>query len=129
VLAEVRWRDRTLFNTVLQQRSTPWRRGQVSLTRSQEADGWYVCCSCAKVPSKLLPCTGNATGIDVALQVFFITADGQIVAHLRHRRQAERDLKKADHGGAAGAEGSSCGKRKLADLGGCNEAEVAAPVG
>src|SRR5262245_25913802 len=36
-----------------------------TVTISKEADGWYVCCSCAQVPVEPLPLTGNETGIDV----------------------------------------------------------------
>ncbi len=66
-----------------------------TVTVSREADGWYVCSSCADVPAGPLPRTGNETGIDVGLQVFLVTADGQIVENPRHYRKAERELKKA----------------------------------
>jgi putative transposase len=52
-----------------------------TVTVSHEADGWYVCCSCAEAPTQPLPPTGRETGIDVGLKVFLITADGQIVAN------------------------------------------------
>ena len=38
---------------------------------------------------------GNETGIDVGLQVFLVTADGDAVENPRHHRKAERELKKA----------------------------------
>jgi putative transposase len=66
-----------------------------TVTVSKEADGWYVCFSCAEVPTQPLPLTGRETGIDVGVKVFLITADGQPVANPRHYRQAERALKKA----------------------------------
>jgi len=66
-----------------------------TVTVSKEADGWYVCFSCAEVPAQPLPLTGQETGIDVGLQVFLITADGQPVENPRHYRRAERALKKA----------------------------------
>ena len=66
-----------------------------TVTLSKEADGWYVCCSCADVPTQPLPRSGRATGIDVGLQVFLVTADGDAVANPRHYRKAERELKKA----------------------------------
>jgi putative transposase len=47
-----------------------------TVTISREADGWYACSSCADVPIEPLPATGRATGIDVGLKVFLITADG-----------------------------------------------------
>jgi putative transposase len=47
-----------------------------TVTISKEADGWYVCFSCAEVPVEPLPLTGRETGIDVGLKVFLITANG-----------------------------------------------------
>jgi putative transposase len=66
-----------------------------TVTVSREADGWYVCFSCAEVPTVPLPRTGRETGIDVGLKVFLVTADGQSVANPRHYRTAETALKKA----------------------------------
>jgi putative transposase len=66
-----------------------------TVTVSREADGWYVCFSCADVSTAPLPLTGRETGIDVGLKVFLVTADGQPVANPRHYRKAEHALKKA----------------------------------
>jgi putative transposase len=66
-----------------------------TVTLSKEADGWYVCCSCAEVPTQPLPLTGRETGIDVGLKVFLITADGDPTPNPRYYRKAERALKKA----------------------------------
>jgi putative transposase len=66
-----------------------------TVTLSKAADGWYVSFSCADVPAEPLPLTGKATGIDVGLKVFLITADGQPVDNPRHYRTAEKALKKA----------------------------------
>jgi putative transposase len=66
-----------------------------TVTVSREADGWYVCFSCAEVAVEPLPLTGRETGIDVGLKVFLITADGQPVENPRYYRKAERALKKA----------------------------------
>ncbi len=66
-----------------------------TVTISKEADGWYVCFSCAEVPAEPLPLTSKETGIDVGLKVFLSTADGQIVENPRHHRKAERELQKA----------------------------------
>ena len=55
-----------------------------TVTLSNEADGWYVCFSCAEVPTQPLPPTERETGIDVGLKVFLITADGQLVENPRH---------------------------------------------
>jgi putative transposase len=64
-----------------------------TVTISKEADGWYVCFSCAEVPTEPLPLTGRETGIDVGLKVFLITAEGNIATNPRHYRKAERELK------------------------------------
>jgi putative transposase len=66
-----------------------------TITISREADGWYACISCAEVPTEPLPRTGRETGIDVGLQVFLVTADGERVENPRHHRKAEKQLKKA----------------------------------
>jgi putative transposase len=68
-----------------------------TVTIRKEADGWYVSFSCAEVPTELLPLTGRETGIDVGLNVFLITAQGDAVANPRHYRKAERELKKAQN--------------------------------
>jgi putative transposase len=62
---------------------------------SREANGWYVCFSCAEVPTQPLPLTGRETGIDVGLKVFLSTADGDLVDNPRNSRKAEKHLKKA----------------------------------
>src|SRR5215471_4281922 len=41
-----------------------------TVTISKQADGWYVCCSCAEVPTQPLALSGRETGIDVGLKVF-----------------------------------------------------------
>jgi putative transposase len=75
--------------------SRPVQGSIKTVTVSREADGWYVCFSCAEVPTESLPLTGRETGIDVGLKVFLITADGQPVENPHHYRTAERELKKA----------------------------------
>src|SRR5262249_836145 len=66
-----------------------------TVTISREADGWYVCFSCAEVPTQPLPPTGRETGIDIGLKVFLITAEGNAVDNPPHQRKAEKRLKKA----------------------------------
>lgn len=77
-----------------------------TVTVSKEADGWYVCFSCAEVPVEPLPLTGRETGIDVGLKVFLITAEGDVVANPRHYRKAERALVKAQKRVARRKQGS-----------------------
>jgi putative transposase len=66
-----------------------------TVTISREADGWYVCISCADVPAAPLALTGNETGIDVGLKVFLTTADGEVVENPRQYRKTEKHLAKA----------------------------------
>ncbi len=66
-----------------------------AVTISREADGWYAVLSRAEVPPQPLTPTGRQTGIDVGLQVFRITADGDVVENPRHHRRGEHRLAKA----------------------------------
>jgi putative transposase len=75
--------------------SRPLEGTPKTVTISREADGWYVVFSCAEVPIRPVPLTGQDTGIDVGLKVFLITADGLVVNNPRHHRKAERKLAKA----------------------------------
>jgi putative transposase len=75
--------------------SRPLEGTPKTVTISHEADGWYVCFSCAEVPVQPLPPTGRETGIDVGLKVFLITSEGDAVENPRHHRKAEKQLKKA----------------------------------
>src|SRR5260221_9169741 len=84
-----------------------------TVTISKEADGWYVCFSCAEVPAQPLPLTGDETGIDVGLKVFLITADGQLVENPRHYRTAERELKKAQQRVSQRKKGSTRRKKAV----------------
>ena len=66
-----------------------------TVTLSREADGWYACLSCAEVPTQPLLPTGRATGIDVGLKVFLVTAEGETVENPRPYRRSEKRLAKA----------------------------------
>ena len=96
--------------------SRPLEGTPKTVTISHEADGWYVCFSCADVPAQPLPATGRETGIDVGLKVFLITADGEIVANPRHYRHAERRLKKAQRRVARRKKGSQRRRKAVGHL-------------
>jgi putative transposase len=66
-----------------------------TVTVSREADGWYVCISCADVPMQPLPPTRQETGIDLGLESFATLADGTMIHNPRCYRKAERHLKTA----------------------------------
>lgn len=66
-----------------------------TVTLSREADGWYVCISCADVPMQPLEPTGQETGIDLGLESFATLANGTMIHNPRCYRWAERHLKTA----------------------------------
>jgi putative transposase len=66
-----------------------------TVTLSREADGYYVCFSCADIPVEPLPPTGRETGIDVGLASFATLSDGTSIFNPRWYRKAERRLKTA----------------------------------
>jgi putative transposase len=84
-----------------------------TVTISREADGWYVCFSCAEVPTQPLPRTGRETGIDVGLKVFLITSEGDAIANPRHHRKAEKQLKKAQRRVSRRKQGSKRRKKAV----------------
>ncbi len=87
-----------------------------TVTLSKEADGWYVCFSCAGVPAQPLLPTGRETGIDVGLKVFLITSDGDAVENPRHHRKAEKHLKKAQRRVSRRKKGSKRRRKAMALL-------------
>src|SRR5690242_1251980 len=66
-----------------------------TVTISCEADGWYVCFSCADVPVQPLPATGQETGIDLGIEAFATLSNGARILHPGWYRKAERALKTA----------------------------------
>ena len=75
--------------------SRPLEGTPKTVTIRREVDGWYVTFSCADVPTKPLPLTGQETGIDLGLESFATLADGSQVANPRIFRVAELNLKRA----------------------------------
>jgi putative transposase len=75
--------------------SRPLEGTPKTVTISREADGWYVCFSCADVPTQPLPATGQETGIDLGLEAFATLSDGTRIFHPGWYRKAERALKTA----------------------------------
>ena len=75
--------------------SRPLEGTPKTVTITREADGWYVSFSCAEVPIKPLPLTGQQTGIDLGLKSFATLADGHQIANSRIFRVAELNLQRA----------------------------------
>jgi putative transposase len=84
-----------------------------TVTISCEADGWYVCCSCADVPVQPLPETGQETGIDLGIESFATLADGTLIHTPRCYRKAERRLKTAQRTVARRKKGSKRRKKAV----------------
>ncbi len=84
-----------------------------TVTISREADGWYVCVSCADVPVEPLPLTCQETGIDVGLESFATLADGAMIHNPRCYRKAERRLKTAQRKVARRKKGSKRRKKAV----------------
>jgi putative transposase len=75
--------------------SRPLQGTPKTVTISREADGWYVCFSCADVPITPLPLTSQETGIDLGLESFATLADGVQITNPHIFRVAELNLKRA----------------------------------
>jgi putative transposase len=66
-----------------------------TVTVSREADGWYVCFSCADVQAQPLAPAGQDTGIDLGLEAFATLSNGARIFHPGWYHNAERRLKTA----------------------------------
>jgi putative transposase len=75
--------------------SRPLEGTPKTVTISREADGWYVCFSCADIPVQPLPATGQETGIDLGIEAFATLSDGTRIFSPGWYRKAERALKTA----------------------------------
>jgi putative transposase len=73
--------------------SRPLEGTPKTVTISREADGWYVCFSCANVPVQPLPATGQETGVDLGVEAFATLSNGTRIFHPGWYRKAERTLK------------------------------------
>ena len=97
--------------------SRPMEGTPKTVTISREADGWYVCISCADVPTRPLPLpfTGQETGIDLGIEAFATLTDGTRIFHPGWYRTAERALKTAQRRVSRRTKGSNR-RRKAVNL-------------
>jgi putative transposase len=79
-------------------------RKTVAITK--EADGWYVSITCAQVPTRPLPETGQETGIDLGVESFATLADGTMIHNPRCYRMAEAYLRRCQRRVARRKKGS-----------------------
>ena len=75
--------------------SRPLEGTPKAVTISREADGWYVCISCADVPVQPLPPSGLETGVGLGIEALATISDGTRNFHAGWYRRAERALKTA----------------------------------
>ena len=76
-----------------------------TLTIKREVDEWYAVIVC-EVEAKPLPATGSEVGIDLGLNHFLITSDGEFVDAPRHFRTAQKKLRRAQRSLARKKKGS-----------------------
>jgi putative transposase len=88
----------------------------VSFTR--EADGWHVVFSCELPDADVAPSPSPlpATGIDLGLKAFLVTADGRAIAPPRYYRQAQKALRRAQRAVARKQKGSNRRKKAVQRL-------------
>jgi putative transposase len=87
--------------------SRPMEGTPKTVTVSREADGWYVCFSCADVPVQPLPLTGQETDIDLGIEAFATLSNGTRIFSPGWYRKAERALKTAQRRVSRRKRGSS----------------------
>lgn len=64
-----------------------------TLTIRRQADGWFACFSC-EVKKRPLPITGKSVGVDVGIENFATTSDGEFFPPIKDLRKAERKIKR-----------------------------------
>jgi putative transposase len=84
-----------------------------TVTISREADGYYVCFSCADVPLQPLPPTTQETGIDLGLESFATLSNGERIVNPRWYRKAERAFKAAQRRVSRRKKGSNRRKKAV----------------
>jgi putative transposase len=94
-------------------RSRPLAGTPKTVTVSREADGWYVCFSCADVPVNPLPTTGQETGIDLGIEAFATLSNGTRIFSPGWYRKAERALKTAQRRVSRRKKGSNRGRKAI----------------
>jgi len=72
----------------------------------READGWYVVCSCDLGDVAVAPSANPAVGIDLGLQAFLTTSEGESVPPPKFYRAAHRKLRRAQRHLSRGQKGS-----------------------
>jgi putative transposase len=66
-----------------------------TISFKREADGWHVIFSCETPDLEVQPSPSPATGIDLGLKLFLVTADGRQIAPPRYHRKAQSALRRS----------------------------------
>jgi putative transposase len=90
----------------------------ISLTISfkREAHGWHVVFSCELPDAERLPSPLPATGIDLGLKAFLLSADGGEIAPPRYYRKAQKALRRSQRAVARKQKGSNRRKKAVQRL-------------
>jgi putative transposase len=87
-----------------------------TISCKREADGWHVDFSCELPGAEIAPSPLPATGIDLGLQVFLVTADGREIAPPRYYRKAQAALRRSQRAVARKQKGSNRRKKAVQNL-------------
>jgi putative transposase len=87
-----------------------------TISFKREADGWHVVFSCELPGADVAPSPLPATGIDLGLKAFLVTADGREIAPPRYYRQAHKALRRAQRAVARKQKGSNRRKKAVQRL-------------
>jgi putative transposase len=79
----------------------------------READGWHVVFSCELPDTDVAPSPLPATGIDLGLKMFLVTADGRQIAPPRYYRKAQAALRRSQRAVARKQKGSKRRKKAI----------------
>jgi putative transposase len=83
-----------------------------TLTIRRQADGWHACFS-VEVDSVVLPPSNRAVGVDLGVESFAITSDGEFFPATKHLRRAERNLKHLQRMVSRRQKSSNCRKKAV----------------
>lgn len=87
-----------------------------TISFKREADGWHVVFSCELPDAERAPSPLPATGIDLGLKVFLVTADGREIAPPRYYRKAQAALRRSQRAVARKQQGSHRRKKAVQNL-------------
>lgn len=86
-----------------------------TVTIMRQADGWYACFAC-DIETVALPASDKVVGVDLGLESFAITSDGEFFPASKNLRKAERKLKRLQRQVSRRSEGSQRRKKAIRQL-------------